>query len=141
MACGDAGWLYFFRNASTKALVLSFHALFGRPTISVTRYWPASPTFFQNVGSTAGPPEFAMPVRAVGAKPRVCAWLIIGYAPASLYAVIRKSYGGEWFLNRSIWAVNSVMLGSAPTTSYFTPCLSRTGNSTSRALWPPSVFS
>jgi hypothetical protein len=59
-------------------LVLSFHAFLGRPTISVTTYLPASPTFFQKVGSTAGPPEFPKPVRADGAKPSVCDWLIIG---------------------------------------------------------------
>src|SRR5207244_1785109 len=54
---------------------------------------------------------------------------------------MKKSKGGWWLLNRSICAVNSVALGSAPTTSYLMPCLSSTGSRTSRPLWPPSVFS
>jgi hypothetical protein len=54
---------------------------------------------------------------------------------------MKKSKGGCLVLNRSICAVNSVEFGSAPTTSYLTPCLSSTGSSTSRALCPPSVFS
>src|SRR5437588_7602429 len=90
------------------------------------RYFPFSPTFCQKVGVVAGPPELYMPVFAVGANPRVCAWLTRAYSPASLNAVAKKSYGGLWVFSRDR---KSTRLNSSHTViSYAVFCLKKKNN-------------
>src|SRR5439155_9609180 len=105
MACGVGSNPYRLWNVSTKAFVFAFHFTLGSPTFSEARPIPASRTFFQNVGSRAGPPQLWMAVRAVGANPRLLAWLTTVYAAEPENSVSSMSYGGVWLLNRRIWAV------------------------------------